>query len=44
LPLASLDASARDLLWQADGLHLNPAGYDRIGEIVAAFLTQSIGV
>ena len=44
LPLASADACTRDLLWQADGLHLNPAGYDRIGEVVAAFLTQPIGV
>jgi lysophospholipase L1-like esterase len=44
LPLASADACARDLLWQADGLHLNPVGYDRIAEVVAAFLTQPIRV
>ena len=40
LPLAAADACTRDLLWQMDGLHLNPAGYDRIGEVVAAFLKQ----
>ena len=43
LPLAAADAGTRDLLWQADDLHLNPAGYDRIGEVVAAFLKQPIG-
>ena len=35
-PPPPLDAFALDLLWQADGLHLIPAGYDRIGEDVAA--------
>jgi lysophospholipase L1-like esterase len=44
LPLASADARTREVLWQTDGLHLNPAGYDRIGEVVAAFLKQSICV
>jgi len=43
LPLASADASTLELLWQSDGLHLNPAGYDLIGERVAAFLKQPIG-
>ena len=41
LPLACADASTRQLLWQSDGLHLNPAGYDRIGELLAAFLKQA---
>ena len=38
LPLACADECTRELLWQSDGLHLNPAGYDRIAELVAAFL------
>jgi lysophospholipase L1-like esterase len=44
LPLAAADACTREVLWQMDGLHLNPAGYDRIGEVAAAFLRLSICV
>jgi lysophospholipase L1-like esterase len=40
LPLARADADSRELHWQSDGLHLNPAGYDRIADVVAAFLKQ----
>jgi hypothetical protein len=36
VPYHCLLSAERDIIWEPDGLHLRPAGYDKIGKAVAA--------
>lgn len=40
LPLLDAPNGIREYLWQDDGLHLNPAGYDLIAKTVYRFLQE----